>query len=719
MVSLDAADSEEVARGPEPRLPPSAWRWPRQFTPVILLLISATLAAFVYFLVSELRWWEFQTATWDLGIYQQALWSTSHGRPFYESADYETGGFSTFLQVHSAFTLYAIVPLYAAFPSPSTLFAVQSAVVAAACIPLYYFANAITSNARRSLLAALLYLASSATISSVLYDFHVEAFVPLVYFSFLYCFETRRYLASGAVALVGFATMEVVPALLAGVALCYGIPELITLLRRLRNTRGAWFTPLLEWPRTSALRFLASISLLVASVAGYLVLLEIREVWLAGWLGVSSFPPSAVMGGYTIGASPSTLGLSLSNLGVGLGWKLEYWVLLLSLVAFLPLLSPRSLALTLPWFSFTMLSADLNLTEIGWQYGFLAGPPLIAGLVFALPRLDRIDWRQFVRRKLRGNRQLVGRPSGWSRRAAGAGWLVPASLLLVTNLAISPLGPGLLGLPDGNGYRWSYPAPPGFAAAVQLAGLIPAGSAILASDDLFPLVANDLNAYSLHWDYDPTLVLPFNATSPPTYVFLAQNRLYAVPPWLESELYNSTIFGLRGEVWSTPAGAVLLFESGYRGPPVALAVPQTRTMVIDPSELSLGPAGYEAPDPVSPTGVAVSSAAGSLGLIAQSAGYVIAGGTYLLNLYLHTWTNSSASPSPTTDALTVDANAFGQSLLFETSVPYGPFSGAGYAAFNLTLTLPELSLEVVYRFYAAGANLGVSLAEIRLTPTAG
>ena len=66
---------------------------------------------------ARVRALELQTTTWDQGIYMQSLWSTVHGRPFYEAADFETGGFSSFLQVHSAFVLYLLVPIYAALPS--------------------------------------------------------------------------------------------------------------------------------------------------------------------------------------------------------------------------------------------------------------------------------------------------------------------------------------------------------------------------------------------------------------------------------------------------------------------------------------------------------------------------------------------------------------------------------------------------------------------------
>ena len=138
--------------------------------------------------------------------------------------------------------------------------------------------------------------------------------------------------------------------------------------------------------------------------------------------------------------------------------------------------------------------------------------------------------------------------------------------LLAVNVAASPIDPRLDDLSSlGGGYQLAIVSPAGYVDVRDLAALMPPGAPVLASDNLFPFVANDLHAYSLFWQSNNGLLLPFNATELPPYAFLSQSQTYAVPAWLIQSLGNLSDYGVRGIAWSTPAGAVMLFELGYRG----------------------------------------------------------------------------------------------------------------------------------------------------------
>ena len=686
------------------RLPPPAW-----------IVFAGALAAVVYGVVSELRFVEFQTGTWDLGIYAQALWSTAHGRPFYEAADWETGGFGTLLQVHSAFLLYAVVPIYAAAPTATTLFSVQATVVAAASVPLYYYSLAVTSRRWLSLLPALLYLGGTATISSVLFDYHIEAFVPLTYFAFLWAFERERYAVAATFAGVGFATMEVLPALFTGVALCYAVPLVLGGINRWRSAAAG--RPSGGSAPAHSVRRWACLALIAASVVAYLLLVELREVWLSGALHVGTFPTAAVSGGYIIGASPEALGLSLANLNVGLAGKLDYWIALLALCGFLPLLAPRSLFLSLPWAAFTLLSGDLNLTELGWQYGFLAGPPLFAACALALGpvSLDRVrhlfDW---VRARWTHPQPPAGAPMRPIRIVAGG----LAAGLISANLILSPLG-GVLGGPQyGAAYRWSAAPAPGFDDVASLVAVVPAGAPILASDDLFPLVANDLNAYSLWWNIDPTLALPFDPGHPPPFVLLASNRLYAVPPWLGAELYNRSWYGVRGSVWTSPVGPVVLFQVDYTGGPQSFGPASSGSVDVVGGSLEPGPAAAWGPVPGSPEGYAVVAPPGSLGLLAQTPELFVPAGSYELEVDLRLL-DSTSPPNASDTVVLANANAFAQSILLSSSAPAQNLSSTTFTTWSIPLDLPAISLDVIFRFYLADAAVGLALDGVKLVSLGG
>ncbi|MCI4340690.1 MAG: DUF2079 domain-containing protein, partial [Thermoplasmata archaeon] len=354
-----------------------------------LIVLIATFAVSLTALC-DFRFHELYATTWDFGIYQQAIYSTAHGRPFYESADLATGGYGSFLQVHSALTLYAVVPLYAAYPDPITLFAVQSVVVGAAALPLYLLATSVGVSPRRSLGLAGLFLVAAPTVASTMYDFHAEAFVPLVYLTVAWLWQTKRY-GWGAVAVgIGFLTMEVVPVLLFFLALFF-------LSQRVRRPEAdgivARFPGDSIWTRLRALVLDPGARptwlLLAASFVAYYLLLALRYHWFSDWFGFPPFP--SVPRGYVVGATPNELGLSLSNVVIGLYGKATYWIVLLVLVGGLPLWAPRTWILSAPWIAFTFLTADPNYTILGFQYGFIAGAPLFASAAYALPNV-RLPW---------------------------------------------------------------------------------------------------------------------------------------------------------------------------------------------------------------------------------------------------------------------------------------------------------------------------------------
>ncbi len=704
---------ETLPRGPSL---PRAFRSPLV---QVGLLIAAT--ALLLYVLSSWRYFQLETGTWDLGIYQQALYSTAHGHPFYEAADLETGGFGSFLQVHSALLLFALVPVYSATPSPLTLLAVQSAVVASAAAPLYLLARDVTTSHAKSLAVVLLYLLGVATVSSTLFDFHVEAFIPLEYFAFVLFFQRERYLAAGGVAFLGFVTMESLPWLVVAVGLFYGLPPFWSLLVRFRDSlrtaegrRGAVPDSLVP-----SHRLVACAVLVVVCVGAYYLLLALREDWIATWLGTSPFPQSAVSAGYIIGGSPTALGLSVGNLGAAFFQKATYWLLLFAVVGFVPLLAPRTLLLSLPWFAFTFLSGDTNLTEIGFQYGFLAGPPLLVSFLYGARRLDRDLLDRLFGALPAPKESAKGLPpAAVPGRRTGRTAVVAVGILVGFNLLMSPLNPALQSSPNlGAAYRLSYSTPSGFTDVERIAGLVPPGSTVVASDNLFPFVANSLAAYSFLWGPDPTLGLPFNATVPPDFVFLAENRLSAVPPWLTGLLYQPSVYAVRGSVFASPAGSVLLFERGYSGPSVDLGGPPIGPIAIDPQQIDLGPFSTRQTDPASPMGTIIQSDPGTEGLVWQGPYGSVPAGNYTVTIFLRAWaTQTAASQNLSAPVLSLNANAFGQALWFTTTVSFGSISGGGYVSVELPLAVPELSVGVVFRGYALNPAYGLGFAGIVLTP---
>ena len=704
-------DARRQTRGPG--------RWIPHLSPATWLLLAVVIYFVVSFALSWLRSVELQTTTWDQGIYQQALWSTAHGRAFYETADVETGGYGSLLQVHTVFLLYLLVPLYAALPYQVTLFAVQSIVVAVAAIPLYLLSRDVTRSARLALVAAVAYLVWTPVLSSNLYDFHPESFLPVELFALVLLWERGRYWAGGAVAAVAFATIELAPVLVFFVGAFFLLPATASELGSRNDTdpqpsrdagagrlRQLWSSP----------RVRASAALVAVSVGAYYLLLYLRVDVLTTALGTSSLaaPPT----GYVIGGTPAALGLAIQNLGAGFVTKVTYWVLILALLGFVPLLAPRALILAVPWFGFTMLSGNLNYVELGFQYGFIAAASLLVGFVYGLPRaVALLRALSGVQAAGSPDRQPAGRRvlSRWARRHVALGLF---AVLVAVNLLLSPINPWMQNAGLGSAYQVTYSGAGEPVDVERVAGLIPSGATVVASDNLFPLVANDENAYSFLWTQDNFLGLPFNVSDPPQYVFLATDRAAAVPAWLATELYAPLAFGVRAVAWSSPAGPVLLFQSGYSGVSSTFGSPPLMPFSWTGATLVNSEAGYVTTIPGEAGPEVAASAPGTLGTFFAGPWTGLPAGNFSVRLSVHASSVGLApSPSPSEPVLWLGASAFAQAGYVSDTLTYGALSTPGWVTETFNITVPGPSTLFAVQGVALATNAQVFLEEVDVAPS--
>lgn len=688
------------------------------------LVLAAAVYVAVSFGLSWLRAIELATSTWDMGTYQQALWSTAHARPFYTAANLETDGYRSLLQVHTVFVLYPLVPLYALAPYQTTLFAVQSLAVALAAFPLYYFARDRTGSAKLGLVAGVAYLAWAPTLTSNLYDFHAEAFLPLEIFAFVAFWNRDRYLAGFAVAAIAFLTLEVTPVLLFFIGLFFLIsgpstggplpgaaPQdpsppwtAVGLLRRLRDSRAK-----------------ASLALMVVCGVAYAALEFVRGDVLVGAFGLQTVPS----GGFasSLPGSLNGLGLSLSNLSAGFGVKLEDWMLYLALLGLVPLLAPRALVIALPWVAFSFLSGTTVYASLGFQYGFLVScallVPFVCGLAVLrawIPRFARgatEEAKPAREAEAPGSRFRGARDSrNWARGAVAG-----AVVLLAINLALTPADPLMQGASNGAAYQVSYDVPPGYADVERVASLVPAGVSVIASADLFPLVANDLDSYSFYWTggfYN--LYLPFDASHLPEDVLVAENEEGAVPPWLSSVLYDPSEYGVRAIAWGSAAGVVLLFQAGYTGPPSEFGRTPAPAGVYGPT-LAVPYSGYLATSPGSRFSDVVRSSPNLLGTMWLGPGSSAPAGEYSITVWVNATPATAGAPPPSsTPVLGVGSYAFGQTALYYRVLTYGDLDQPGWvpASFNVTLMGPTMSWQ--FEGVVLSADTIVSLDYLEIAP---
>ncbi|WP_448564443.1 DUF2079 domain-containing protein [Trichothermofontia sp.] len=141
------------------------------------LLIGLTGgSAVLLFLASSLRHLLFQSAGWDLGIFDQGLYLLSQGFP-----PYSTLREIHLLGDHAAWILYLIALLYKLYPSVYWLFAIQALALALGALPTFALARQAQLPDQTAVTLVLVYLLYPLVFNANLFDFHPETIaVPLL-----------------------------------------------------------------------------------------------------------------------------------------------------------------------------------------------------------------------------------------------------------------------------------------------------------------------------------------------------------------------------------------------------------------------------------------------------------------------------------------------------------------------------------------------------------
>jgi uncharacterized membrane protein len=727
-------------------------RWPDG--PGLFGLIVAFSVFFSY--LSYLRYTEFYATNWDLGINLQSAYTNTHGSLMYSSGVYEFVGQGSFLFVHPTYILFPISWLYNVAPYATTLFVLQAIVVASSALPLYLIGRQAAVPGRILYAGLALYLASLPVLSGLLFDFHWEAFIPIEFLWTFYLWNRGRYWWAVVPAVFGFLTLEVFPALVIGIAVYFSVPYL----------RAYFVPPRKSWHQVwSALKgpALPLVGLVALAGVGY----------LAPGLISHDLIPSVVGGAPNFGPpGPNSIrGVTYWGLtAASLGNRLLYWLVLVASFGFLPLLfRQRLLILSVPWVIFTVImTPNLAFTTLGFQYSLIAVAPLAIGFVEGLGALARlpkpeitgsvpaVTWvlllLPFFAASLTSSLLLI-RPTQtipwlglaiglWALAGAAGLWYVthqraraalPRSrfrptprtdrrvtqvalataivILAGCNLALSPLNPANSLGPGEGGYSFGYSSSATYSHMANLVGQIPANAPILASDNLFPFVANNPQAYSLLWYPAEPPYLPFNASHLPEYVLLSTSEWYAVPTFLSSVLFNESVYGIATMLYSTYwyPGSVYLFQLGFSGTSDVIQVtPYPARTILCGNDFDLGASGVVVSSPGSLCGSIVesrpaSNLSGNGANIWYGPYSLLLPGNYTVTASLE----GSIGPPGTSDApiLVMNANAFGTSYWYDVVVQAFQVSTTHWTNFTYQFQLNQPHQDAEFRGYLAGPTV--------------
>ena len=185
---------------------------------IVCMLIIVYTVVFSYYTI--LKYNAFRAYAWDLGIFNQAFWTTLHeGKLFYYTVELFVNPSGNFLGSHFSPILFLVLPVYYLHPAPETLLVFQSFILALGALPLYYFTKEKLNHRTAAVVFVLAYLIYPPLHGVNWFDFHVQAFLPVLFFSTMYSLKKEKWLLYFVFILLSLSVAENVPFVVVSIGL--------------------------------------------------------------------------------------------------------------------------------------------------------------------------------------------------------------------------------------------------------------------------------------------------------------------------------------------------------------------------------------------------------------------------------------------------------------------------------------------------------------------
>jgi len=407
----------------------------------IALRVLVALYVLVFSIYTLERHNRFNSSALDLGIQDNVLWNTLHGRPFRSSIETEN-----YLGDHVTLTIPLFSLFYLIRDDVRIILILQTLLLAAGAFPLARLAAKKLKTAWAGPAAALAYLFYPPLGFINRFDFHPEvAVVPLLLFA-VWCFEEKRNGWGYLLTLLALGSKE-------QIGLVIGVWGLSLLLFERNWRRGLLFTILgFGW---SYFALFHVIPFFRGEGSDTLSRYNYLAESPGGLLAVLVHEPGRVLG--QLFNTPER--------------RLYVWRLLWP-VAGLCLLCPKRFLIVLPVVGYNLLSREINQHSIYYQYNAPLIPWVFVGAIEGLEQFEKGRTRLFrwIRSKER-----------WALSRIGLGAIVLCSLAAFA--LHNPLGTKI-GRPHYEVYGWERI---GNAREIrQAAGMIPPAADLATTMGLAP-----------------------------------------------------------------------------------------------------------------------------------------------------------------------------------------------------------------------------------------
>lgn len=699
--------------------------WKKDFLIILVIIVSYTV---LISYISYFRYASFYSGNWDLGIMRQSLWTTTHGYLLYESGDFETFGVYSFLSQHSTYIAIPVAYLYAIYPHAIFLFVLQSIFLSITAIPIYLISRNLGIGRNYWPLLIIVFLLNFSVMSALFFDFHWESLIPFEFLMLFYFLNSKKYPQAFVIFVMGCMTLEIFPFILLGISLFLFIDNYLR-----QREEGS--------KRTNNVLFVFVIFVII-SVSSYAIIRILQFLVIPR----------------IVGTTPSVVGLegSFSNL-VSVNFSffmsldtLGYITILLISMALLPLYKIRLLIISIPWLFYVFFLDPSTITSFGNQYALLTFPYIFLTFIYSFNIFINSEKKKAytfvvsVAIILLSISMLIN-VSGKSISY----WLLsnsfPATVFIIVlliflfivvlflyraitikrfrlrgifngrlltfllvsiiifGLILSPVNPENFGATPMPGYAISFTENSEFSLAQAMAHHIPDNASVVASNNLFSLVANDRNAYSLWWEPFSSKFLkyfPFNNTNLPTFIFVDSATDY-LPFFLQHAILNRSVYGVKYYTsFISYPGDIILYQKGYAGNPIYLGLtPLDSNTTFDYMNLFPGADGRLIADNYSPNRYAIESTFNS----AQDENIwygpyiLLSPGSYKLTVSMELMGDNNSNYTGT--AVTLNGELNGYISFYSVNISASMLSFKHWQNVSINFNITQFSLNAEFRGY--------------------
>jgi len=521
-----------------------------------------TIYSVAYSVLALLKFATHNTFAWDLGIYNQTMYSlTTHG-DFYYTAELYINPSGNYLAQHFGLDLLLLVPIYILFPSPTTLLAVQTIAIALGANAIWLLARDYDLSPRTAGFLGAAYLVYPPVLGVNWYDFHLEAFFMVGMLYSVHFWRRGNWRLFWVSLVFSLFTLESTAAFVAffGVTtMLIDSNEVVSFLRR---------------PSLSKIRGLTPIAVLVVSAVFFLVVRsyqrvlnpvipeEFQELYLASanWsiLGISD-PLNPLRFAQALVLRP---GNALAALMYDWPAKALYLSFFVVPLFGLPLLRTRWLLPGLPWLFGLLFSNYPPYYVLGFQYSAFLVPWFFVAAIEAFPH-GPLSAPSVLGKRFLGIRPFLHHH-------------VTPRRLLLTGLVYFTLATMVMAaIPDT--FR-AAGIPPGFQPYLAnvrivpsgqdrgidaLIALVPPDASIVTQSNLFPQLSGRRNAYVIPY-YSPERAwnyVTLHAPNPIEFVLFDSGSDPAAAAFIYDFIIRGSQYGL-----FAIAGTAQLYLWDYSGP---------------------------------------------------------------------------------------------------------------------------------------------------------